>query len=226
MTEVLLSPKWKSILGHVPADEQDTVHLAGPSGTGKSTLCLQLADEFSRLGRVLYVCAEERTMTGTIRLRARLLKIFSQRIMMHDTKNLDEEKREFSSGQYKFCIVDSIHEMDAGDTEHMATIGDYPKVVFVFVAQVDWTEKMSRGSSSWRHAVDIRLWTEVNDEDNSRWAVNIKNRYAPAQHRMFLFKPTSSNSDDHKKKTAVQSYHSEKAKLAERGRKVWSTSRR
>ena len=45
-----------------------------------------------------------------------------------------------------------------------STIGEYPDVVFVFITQVDWTEKMSRGSSSWPHAVDIRLWTEVNDE--------------------------------------------------------------
>jgi hypothetical protein len=120
-----LSPKWREFLGHVPADEQFSVLLAGPAGT--------------RLGHVLYVCAEERTKTGTLRLRAKLLGISSSRIWLHDTVHYAEVCEQLDTGKYKFCVIDSIQEMDIEDEALMQILDRYPRVVFVFVAQVDWT---------------------------------------------------------------------------------------
>ena len=182
-----LSQEWRGFLGSVPADAQFSILLAGPSGTGKSTLCLQLAREFARLGNVLYVCAEERTKSGTLRLRARLLGISSSRIWMFDTTRYESVVAELSKGNHKFCIIDSIQELDVDDEHIMRIIEQFPNVVFLFVAQVDWTEKYSRGSSKWRHKVDIRLWTDVDEDTQCRWAHNIKNRFAPTVSKRFLF---------------------------------------
>lgn len=219
-----LSPKWRAFLGAVPAEEQFSILLAGPSGTGKSTLCLQLAKEFSRLGQVLYVCAEERAKTGTIRLRARLLKISSSKIWMHDTTRYDDLIEQLRTGKYKFCFIDSIQELDVEDEQIMEIIGMFPDVVFLFVAQVDWTEKHSRGSAKWRHKVDIRLWTAVDDETECRYAHNIKNRYAPQQRRMFLFCQPGEQSEVQGGKLADQGYAAIKNRHRMKGGSIWKTT--
>jgi predicted ATP-dependent serine protease len=219
-----LSPKWREFLGHVPADEQFSVLLAGPAGTGKSTLCMQLAKEFTRLGHVLYVCAEERTKTGTLRLRAKLLGISSSRIWLHDTVHYAEVCEQLDTGKYKFCVIDSIQEMDIEDEALMQILDRYPRVVFVFVAQVDWTEKQSRGSSKWRHKVDIRLWTEADDEDGCRYATNVKNRFAPVKSRLFLYCPSSSAVPAGGK--SAETYETVKSHMRTRGKRLWKTSSR
>lgn len=183
-----LSPEWRGFLGDVPASSQFNILVSGPSGTGKSTLCLQLAKEFTRFGDLLYICAEETAMSGTIRKRARILNVSSRRIILYDTKDLQDIERELATGKYRFCFIDSIQEVTASEMDLIGIMDRHPEVAFIFVAQVDWSERFSKGSSSWRHRVDIRIWTYA-DKEGIRWAENTKNRYAPDVHKLFLFRP-------------------------------------
>lgn len=213
-----LSPVCQGFLGNVPAAGQFTVLIAGPSGTGKSVLCLVLAKEFSRHGQVLYICAEESTKAGTIQIRARLMKLRSSRILMCETRSYDDVRRALTEHSCKFCFIDSVQELDVDNKTVQDLITDFPDVVFVFVAQVDWSEKHSLGSSTWRHRVDIRLWTDV-DEDGVRYARNIKNRYAPSEQTMKLFTPSGMKAAP--KQEAQSTYEAMIETARKRGSNLW-----
>lgn len=212
-----LSPAWQAFLGNVPASGRFNILVAGPSGTGKSVFCLGLAKEFSRHGDVLYVCAEESTKAGTVQIRARLMKIRSSRILMCETTRYDDVRRALRTYGCRFCFIDSIQELDVDNKVVQDLMNEFPDVIFIFVAQVDWTEKHSLGSSTWRHRVDIRLWTEV-DPDGTRYVRTIKSRYAPTEPRMRLFAPSRGTT---KEATPRSTYDTLVDDARKRGSRIW-----
>lgn len=139
---------------------------------------------------MLYICAEESAKAGTIQIRARLMKLHSSRILMGESRSYEDVRRALREQKCRYCFIDSIQELDVDNKKVQDLMTEFPDVVFVFVAQVDWSEKHSLGSSSWRHRVDIRLWTDV-DDSGTRYVRNIKNRYAPLEQTMTLFTPGS-----------------------------------
>jgi predicted ATP-dependent serine protease len=179
---------WHAFVGSVPATEQWTMLVSGPSGSGKSSFCLGLAKELSRFGHVLYVAAEERLKSGTIRIRAKVMHITSQRIWIYDTISISDVVEELKTGRYAYCLIDSVQELRATVEESLELKEQFPDISFIFVAQADAAERRSLGGHKVKHMVDIRVWTEAED-DGSRWAVNLKNRYAPTKSRLHLYTP-------------------------------------
>lgn len=213
---------WAQFIGSVPAREQWTALISGPSGTGKSSFCLSLAKELSRFGQVLYVAAEERLKSGTIRIRARLMHVTSRRIWIHDTTSIHDVTAELDTGAYAYCLIDSVQELQAPGEETLALKERYPNVSFIFVAQADAAEKRSVGGHKVRHMVDIRIWTEA-DDDGSRWATNIKNRYAPTMNRFHLYTPPQHTANAQKAHKHKSDYNELKNRIANKGARLWKS---
>jgi DNA repair protein RadA/Sms len=81
--------------------------LAGDPGIGKSTLMLQLAYNFAKLGLiVLYVCGEESVEQTA--LRARRLKIVSENLFFYSETNFEQIQTHVDKLKPQVLIIDSI----------------------------------------------------------------------------------------------------------------------
>lgn len=186
-THLNLRSRFMPFIGYVPATRQFKIQLVGGKGSGKSTFALELANEFSRFGPTLYVCAEERPDAGSIRIRAKLLKISNPDIHLLDTSSVAAVDHVLAQGDYKFCFVDSISVMGDGDLATLALADRYPSVSFVFVNQVNASGD-ARGSKVIGHACDIVIGFRK-DGNEARWAYNDKNRYGATESEMLVFQP-------------------------------------
>ena len=82
---------------------------AGEPGIGKSTFLLQLAKDFCRYGKVLYVSGEE--SIEQISLRARRLNALDENILVVSNNNLLSIKETIEKIKPSFLIIDSIQTM-------------------------------------------------------------------------------------------------------------------
>jgi len=82
---------------------------AGEPGIGKSTFLLQLAKEFTKYGKVLYVSGEE--SIEQISLRAKRLNVLDENILVVSNNNLISIKETIEKLKPAFLIIDSIQTM-------------------------------------------------------------------------------------------------------------------
>jgi len=82
---------------------------AGEPGIGKSTFLLQLAKEFTKYGKVLYVSGEE--SIEQISLRAKRLNVLDENILVVSNNNLISIKETIEKIKPCFLIIDSIQTM-------------------------------------------------------------------------------------------------------------------
>lgn len=81
--------------------------LGGEPGIGKSTLILQAAEAYSRLGlSVLYVTGEE--SLSQLKLRSERLGVLGENITAVNSTSLDEIQAMIASEKYNILLVDSI----------------------------------------------------------------------------------------------------------------------
>lgn len=83
--------------------------IGGEPGIGKSTLIMQVCNNLSKHGKVLYVSGEESEVQ--IKLRADRLKISSDNILFLSETNITEIENKIDNVDPKFCIIDSIQTM-------------------------------------------------------------------------------------------------------------------
>jgi DNA repair protein RadA/Sms len=89
-----------------------TILLGGEPGIGKSTLILQAAEAYSRLGKsVLYVTGEE--SPTQLKLRAGRLGVDGDNITVANTTSLEEVIDLTQSQRFEIVIVDSIQTMSS-----------------------------------------------------------------------------------------------------------------
>ncbi|WKZ78776.1 MAG: helix-turn-helix domain-containing protein [Candidatus Kapaibacterium sp.] len=166
------------LLGHLPQDRPFSILLGGASGGGKSSLALMLASTLAEHSSVLYCTSEERIDSGTIGIRAKQLEIDDVDIDVIEVDALDRIEEHLTDGPYRFCVIDSVNELEIGPADVIALMNDHRDISWILIAQADATEKATVGGARWRHLVDIRLWCEV-DKDGKRTVRNLKNRFAP-----------------------------------------------
>ena len=91
-----------------------TILLGGEPGIGKSTLILQAAEAYSKLGlQVLYVTGEE-SLTQ-LKLRSNRLDVVGENITAINSTSLDEVHQIISKAKFQVVLVDSIQTI-ASDT--------------------------------------------------------------------------------------------------------------
>lgn len=183
-----LSRPYREFFGNLPREFGWSMQITGAPGTGKSTFVMGFAAELSRHGRTLYVCAEEVHMAGTLQIRARLLKVNTQHLVLPEITSIVVLRKYLDSKRYKFCVIDSINTFnDATDYELTALTKEYPDIGFVFVAQTNKDRVSSRGSGQNEHNVYATFETIVR-EDGSRYVIHSKNRYGGTLQEIFVFK--------------------------------------
>ncbi len=83
--------------------------IGGEPGIGKSTLIMQICNNLSKHGKILYVSGEE--SETQIKLRADRLKVNSDNILFLSETSISEIESKIESVEPKFCIIDSIQTM-------------------------------------------------------------------------------------------------------------------
>lgn len=186
---LLLTGVYADLIGSVPKDRPFSILLGGASGAGKSSSALRICTDLSEHGTILYATSEERIDTGTIGTRAEQVGAEDADIDVVEVSTSEEIRTHLHQGDYSFCAIDSINELEFGPDDALEMMKEHPDVSFIFIAQADATEKSTIGGARWRHLVDIRLWCE-RDKDGRRIIRNIKNRFAPSIDELVLSNPT------------------------------------
>ncbi len=83
--------------------------IGGEPGIGKSTLIMQVCNNLSKYGKVLYVSGEESDVQ--IKIRADRLNVKSENILFLSETNISQIEEKVAENSPKFCIVDSIQTM-------------------------------------------------------------------------------------------------------------------
>ena len=152
---------------------------------GKSTFALQLANELSKKGKLLYVANEEMMSDGkpSKSLQDRVKRI-GYTPTMRFSKNLNVQLSDF-----QFIVIDSINALGLDIEAWRELRNTYPNSFFVLVSQVT-KSGIFRGSQEWAHDVDV-----IVDVKNGK--ADIMGRFGSGEYEIFdkenTSRPTSQN---------------------------------
>lgn len=159
-TPMRLSPQFRDFFGMLPLDCQTSILLHGNPGGGKSSFALVLAQDLARSCKVHYANLEEKA-GPTLITKLKTLKIKSNNIEMLDGKEdetpLEELKRRVASGNYKWCVIDSVSEFAETKPqieEMYKWIRDNPDISFVLISHSTKGGDY-RGASTLKHNCDV-----------------------------------------------------------------------
>ncbi|HDL00668.1 MAG TPA: DNA repair protein RadA, partial [candidate division Zixibacteria bacterium] len=105
-----------------------TILIGGEPGIGKSTLILQAAEAYSKLGlQVLYVTGEE--SLSQLKLRSNRLQVHGENITAINTTSLEEIHQIISKEHYQIILVDSIQTISSSTLDSPpGTVGQIREV--------------------------------------------------------------------------------------------------
>lgn len=167
------------------------VLLSGEPGIGKSTLLLELANNFLKSGgEVLYVAGEE--SVGQIKIRANRLGIKAGGLTLLEETNVDAICEQIRNGSFKAVIVDSIQTLTTDDLSGSAgSVGQVRESagrilattksfgVPVFLVGHVTKDGTIAGPKVIEHAVDTILTVEGEKFTSLRLVRSAKNRFGP-----------------------------------------------
>jgi DNA repair protein RadA/Sms len=171
--------------------------IGGAPGIGKSTLLLQLANQFADKGSVLYVCAEESEAQTS--LRAKRLGVCSKNLYLLHSNSLLDIRAQIEFMQPKVVVIDSLqlmsHEeipsspgslVQVREAAHLLTeLAKRKKITLFLVTHVTKTGEIA-GPKVVEHLVDVVLEFEGDKAHGFRMLRSQKNRFGPT-HEMILF---------------------------------------
>lgn len=162
--------------------------IGGEPGIGKSTLIMQICNNLSKFGKVLYVSGEESDVQ--VKMRADRLKVNSDDILFLSETNITDIEGKISSVEPKFCIIDSIQTMY--DEEISAVPGSVSQVkevtarlmylakhigITVIVIGHVTKDGVIAGPRILEHMVDTVIYIEGERFFSHRIVRSVKNRF-------------------------------------------------
>ena len=165
--------------------------VGGEPGIGKSTLLLQVAEELSREGPVLYVSGEE--SPRQIAMRARRLGITSDGIRVFTETSVERIVTEIEKMRPAAAIIDSIQTVHTSANASMpgsvGQVRDSAGVLMALAKKLSipiflighiTKEGTIAGPKTLEHIVDTVLYFEGEKFQNYRVVRAYKNRFGPA----------------------------------------------
>ena len=165
------------------------VLMAGEPGVGKSTLLLEVASQWAKLGRTaLYVTAEE--SAGQVRARAERTGALHETLYLAAESNLDIVFGHVDQLKPSLIIVDSVQTMHAAGVEGVAggvaqsravtaaltTLAKNTGIPILLVGHVTKDGNVA-GPRVLEHLVDVVLNFEGDKQSSLRMLRGIKNRF-------------------------------------------------
>ena len=162
--------------------------IGGEPGIGKSTLIMQVCNNLSKHGEVLYISGEE--SETQIKLRADRLKVSSEKILFLNETSMSEIENKIENINPKFCIVDSIQTMIddeissvAGSisqvkevTARLMYIAKKKNITIILIGHVT-KDGVIAGPRILEHMVDTVLYIEGERFFSNRVVRSVKNRF-------------------------------------------------
>jgi len=182
-----LKSPYSDIFVRMPSDSQFACGVTGKPGSGKSSWILQCSAYLCRYGKVLFGNIEEPTQGGTLKRKLIDMKIMPKRypklrqnfVFLGESENnpMDDLRERLNTGQYKFCVIDSVSKLVANKSAKLHQVLDirkeYPKVNFIFILHYKKDGKGYKGASDLEHEFDY--FFEIDKE--TREIRTIKNRF-------------------------------------------------
>lgn len=162
--------------------------LGGEPGIGKSTLVMQICNNLSKHGTVLYISGEE--SETQVKLRANRLNVVSDNILFLNETSINEIEEKIDELNPKFLIVDSIQTMIdeeissvAGSisqvkevTARLMYIAKRKNITIILIGHVT-KDGVIAGPRILEHMVDTVLYIEGERYFSHRIIRSVKNRF-------------------------------------------------
>ena len=166
----------------------EVVLVTGSPGIGKSTLLLQLSQEYSKLGAVFYVSGEE--SASQIKQRADRVNVKSENLYIVSDTKIENIESIILKEKPKVVVIDSIQTMYSQNLSSIAggvsqirettlkiiEIAKKNDISFYIVGHVTKDGKLA-GPKLLEHMVDAVLQIEGEESNYYRIIRSIKNRY-------------------------------------------------
>lgn len=162
--------------------------IGGEPGIGKSTLIMQVCNNLSKHGSLLYISGEE--SETQVKLRCDRLNISSDNILFLNETNISEIENKIENNKPKFCIIDSIQTMYDSEissscgsvsqvkevTSRLMVLAKRKNVTIIVIGHVTKDGTIA-GPRVLEHMVDTVLYIEGDRFSSNRIVRSVKNRF-------------------------------------------------
>ena len=153
--------EWQRVFGN--PEINDMWFISGPSASGKSSFCMQLAKKLCEYGSVLYASVEEGTkMSFCQRLRRYHMEEVQSKFRVVDNGNLDDLKERLHKRKSaKFIILDSFQLLQStfGWTflDALGLMAEFPHKCFIFISQEYKSEPAGKGAVKLKYQASVKV---------------------------------------------------------------------
>lgn len=165
-----------------------TIMLYGPSGSGKSVFALQLCQELSKHGKLLYNSHEERD-NKTLQDRAIEFNINSTKIAIGVSIPFDVMLEKTKSNHYHYIVIDSVQYMNLtyDQLKQLQEFAKRKKKFGIIMISFGNTLGSPKNAIDHLHASDVKCFFKGGN-------VNVISRYTNQPVDQLLFRPKAKNS--------------------------------